>query len=105
VTSCSLDTRDRRDPSGTPAEGSGNDAPVKADISPYQLRILARNTASLRVALRIRAVAHLLTGASIEEAAASAHVRTRTLRNWIARYNAEGVEGLADRPRTLSRPD
>ncbi|WP_428030022.1 helix-turn-helix domain-containing protein [Ancylobacter sp.] len=82
----------------------GNDIPIRSDISAHALRLLARKTPSLRASLRMRAVAHMLGGASIAEAAAGAHVRTRTLQNWIARYNAEGVAGLVDRSREPSRP-
>ncbi|MDQ0349813.1 helix-turn-helix domain-containing protein [Ancylobacter vacuolatus] len=83
----------------------GNEVAVRADISAHTLRLLARRTPSLRASLRMRAVAHVLAGATLAEAAAGAHVRTRTLQNWIARYNAEGVEGLADRPRALSKAE
>ncbi|WP_018389374.1 helix-turn-helix domain-containing protein [Ancylobacter sp. FA202] len=83
----------------------GNEVAVRTDISAHALRLLARRTPSLRASLRMRAVAHVLAGASLAEAAAGAHVRTRTLQNWIARYNAEGVEGLADRSRELPRAE
>lgn len=78
-------------------------SPVRADLTAHALRLLARKTPSLRVSLRMRAVAHVLAGASLTEAAACAHIRPRTLLNWIARYNAEGVAGLADRPRPPSK--
>lgn len=83
----------------------GTEVPIRADISAHALRLLARRTPSLRASLRMRAVAHVLAGASLAEAAAGAHVQTRTLQNWIARYNAEGVEGLADRSRALSKAE
>ena len=83
----------------------GRDVSVRADLTAQALRLMARTTPSLRASLRMRAVAHMLAGASLAEAAARAHVRPRTLLNWIARYNAEGVGGLADRSRPPCRPE
>jgi transposase len=36
---------------------------------------------------------------SREEAAQSAGMDRQTLRDWVIRYNADGIDGLADRPR------
>ena len=48
---------------------------------------------------RMLALALVLEGSSREEAARHAGMDRQTLRDWVHRYNAEGVEGLRDRPR------
>src|SRR4051794_7509003 len=46
----------------------------------------------------------LLEGSSREEAARHAGMDRQTLRDWVHRYNAEGLPGLRDRPRSGRRP-
>lgn len=46
------------------------------------------------------AIAMVLDGASREDAARAAGMQRQTLRDWVHRYNAEGIAGLADRPRS-----
>jgi transposase len=41
----------------------------------------------------------VLEGASRTEAAAAGGMDRQTLRDWVHRYNAEGIAGVADRPR------
>src|SRR3954465_10769171 len=53
-----------------------------------------RDTAAAR---RMLAVALVLEGASREEAARAAGMDRQTLRDWVHRYNAEGLAGLRDR--------
>jgi transposase-like protein len=53
----------------------------------------------LRVSRRVLAIANALDGMSREEAAHSAGMDRQTLRDWVIRYNADGIDGLADRPR------
>jgi transposase len=50
------------------------------------------------------ALALVLEGASREEAARAAGMDRQTLRDWVHRYNAEGLAGLRDRPRSGRRP-
>lgn len=45
------------------------------------------------------AIALVLEGADRTTAAKSCGMERQTLRDWVHRYNAEGVAGLADRPR------
>src|SRR3954453_13939236 len=45
-----------------------------------------------------------LEGASREEAARAAGMDRQTLRDWVHRYNEEGLAGLRDRPRAGRRP-
>src|SRR4051794_28032098 len=43
-------------------------------------------------------------GGPREEAARHAGMDRQTLRDWVRRYNAEGLAGLRDRPRSGRRP-
>jgi transposase len=53
---------------------------------------------------RMLAIALILDGASRAEAAKSAGMERQTLRDWVHRYNAEGIEGLKDRPNPGRKP-
>jgi len=55
-------------------------------------------------ARRLLAIASILDGASRSEAAKSAGMDRQTLRDWVYRYNAEGAEGLKDRPHPGRKP-
>ena len=50
------------------------------------------------------ALANALDGMSRERAAGQAGMDRQTLRDWVIRFNAEGVEGLRDRPRSGRPP-
>jgi transposase len=78
--------------------------PVRGDVSSEELRRLARLEANGRVACRILALANALDGMSRERAAKQAGMDRQTLRDWVIRFNAEGVEGLRDRPRSGRPP-
>jgi len=45
------------------------------------------------------AIANALDGMSRADAARSAGMDRQTLRDWVLRYNAHGLDGLADRKR------
>lgn len=52
-------------------------------------------------------VLQIVSGQTVEAAARAAGVCPRTARKWLARFLAEGVEGLKDRssrPRRLRKP-
>ncbi len=56
---------------------------------------------------RERMVRHILSGQTLQAAARSAGVCSRTARKWLARFKAEGLAGLQDRssrPHKLNRP-
>src|SRR5437764_8365906 len=76
---------------------------IAKERTPAELRALARRERDGRVSGRLLALANALDGMSREEAARAAGMDRQTLRDWVHRYNAEGVEGLRDRPR-LGRP-
>ena len=74
--------------------------PIRTDLTPTDLRRLARTEGDARVSRRLLALAMALDGANREAAAQQAGMDRQTLRDWVLRYNAEGVEGLRDRART-----
>src|SRR3954451_19193281 len=57
-----------------------------------------------RAARRMLALALVLEGASREEAARAAGMARQTLRDWVHRYNDEGLAALSDRRRPGPRP-
>src|SRR3954451_9657089 len=73
--------------------------PITTGRTPAELRALARRERDGRVSARLLALANALDGMSREDAARAAGMDRQTLRDWVQRYNAEGVEGLRDRPR------
>jgi transposase len=70
---------------------------IRKDRTPAVLRKVAKATDDARAARRILAIANALDGMSREDAARSAGMDRQTLRDWVLRYNAHGVDGLADR--------
>ena len=72
-------------------------------MEPKELRRLGRREASGRVASRMFAIANVLEGMNRTEAATHAGMERQCLRDWVHRFNAEGVEGLHDRPHSNTR--
>jgi len=72
---------------------------IRTDIEASELRRLARQEAGGRVAARLLGLANVLDGMSREAAARAAGMDRQTLRDWVHRFNAKGVEGLRDQPR------
>jgi transposase len=70
---------------------------IRKDRTPAVLRKLAKDETDARVARRILAIANALSGMNRAEAASSAGMDRQTLRDWVIRYNAHGIAGLADR--------
>ena len=69
---------------------------TRLDHSSAELRGLARVEAG-SVACRILAIAHVLDGASRAEAAALCGMDRQTLRDWVHRFNTDGIEGLTNK--------
>lgn len=61
------------------------------------LRKLARRERDGRVASRLLAIASVLDGVSRTDAARQAGMERQTLRDWVHRFNADGVAGLRNR--------
>jgi Winged helix-turn helix len=77
---------------------------IRDDIPAEELRRRARQESDGRVACRLLALANALDGMSRERAAGQAGMDRQTLRDWVIRFNAAGIEGLRDRPRSGRPP-
>ena len=78
--------------------------PIRDGLTPEALRRQARHEANRRAALRMLAVANALEGMSRAEAARLAGMERQALRDAVVRYNAEGLAGLYDRPKSGRPP-
>ena len=79
-------------------------AVTRLDLSVAELRRRARLADDADQARRILAIALVLEGGSREAAARAAGAQRQTLRDWVIRYNAEGLDGLKDRPKPGRTP-
>jgi len=70
---------------------------TRTDMSARELRAAAAKTADAKVARRLLALAQVLEGAERKTAAETCGMDRQTLRDWVHRYNAEGLEGLSNR--------
>jgi transposase len=78
--------------------------PIRQDYAPSDLRQRAAYEKDCRAALRLLAIANALEGMTRAEAARLAGMERQALHDAIQRFNAEGPDGLHDRPRT-GRPE
>ena len=83
---------------------------TRDDLDAAGLRRAARRSRDVAAARRMLALALVLEGASRTEAAQSAGMDRQTLRDWVHRYNEEGLAGLIDRrgevgPKRLLTPE
>jgi transposase len=74
-------------------------AVTRGELTAGDLRRAAARAENVAAARRMLALALVLEGASRAEAARAAGMDRQTLRDWVHRYNAEGLDGLNDRPR------
>src|ERR1700753_4406951 len=77
---------------------------IREDISSGELRRQARRENDGRVSARLIALANALDGMDRASAARLAGMDRQTLRDWVHRYNAEGIGGLCDRPKPGGTP-
>jgi transposase len=70
---------------------------IRDESSAEELRTLAAGTRDGRVVRRLLALALVLEGESREDAAQLNGMDRQTLRDWVHRYNEEGVAGLYPR--------
>src|SRR5260221_12766524 len=77
---------------------------IRDDISSSELRRQARRENDGRVSARLSALANALDGMDRASAARLAGMDRQTVRDWVHRYNAEGIAGLWDRPRAGRTP-
>ena len=61
-----------------------------------ELHELARRCGNAKQALRARAIAMIMEGASRTEAARAQGMELQILRDWVLRYNVEGFDGLGE---------
>ena len=88
-------------------------APIRItrdDLDPAGLRRAARRASSVAASRRMLALALVLEGTSRSEAAQAAGIDRQTLRDWVHRYNEEGLAGLTVRhgefgPKRLLSPE
>jgi transposase len=80
-------------------EGRMSALSIRRDRTPTVLRKLAKGESDARMTRRILAIANALDGMSREAAAQAAGMDRQTLRDWVIRYNEDGLDGLADLPR------
>lgn len=71
---------------------------IRDDIAAEELRKWARREHDGRVSARLIAIANALDGLDRASAARLAGMDRQTLRDWVHRYNAEGIAGLSNRP-------
>lgn len=72
-------------------------AVTRADLDATGLRRAAAGSKDAAAARRMLALALVLDGASREQAASSCGMDRQTLRDWVHRYNAEGLPGLSNK--------
>jgi transposase len=70
---------------------------TRTELSATELRRAAARSRDADAARRMLALALVLEGKSRKEAAESCGMDRQTLRDWVVRYNAEGLTGLSDR--------
>jgi transposase len=73
-------------------------AVTRLELDASDLRQEATRCRDAKAARRMLALALVLEGSSREMAARHAGMDRQTLRDWVHRYNAEGLAGLRDRP-------
>src|SRR5918912_3660061 len=77
---------------------------ARRELSAGELRREATRCRDAAASRRMLASALVLEGCSREEAARYAGTDRQTLRDWVHRYNAGGLAGLRDRPRSGRKP-
>src|SRR3954464_12867923 len=77
---------------------------TRRELGAGELRREAGRCRDAGAARRMLALALVLEGGSREAAARAAGMDRQTLRDWVHRYNEEGLAGLRDRRRRGPRP-
>ena len=72
---------------------------TRQEFSAADLRQAAARTQDGKMARRMLAIALVLEGLSRTDAAQTCAMDRQTLRDWVHRYNASGLDGLSDQPR------
>ena len=69
---------------------------TRQDVSVRDLRREAGRTRDAKAARRMLAIACVVEGQSREDAAKCCGMDRQTLRDWVHRFNADGLAGLAN---------
>ena len=77
---------------------------TRLDLTPAELRAAATRAKDVSAARRMLCLAMVLEGSDRTTAAETCGMDRQTLRDWVHRYNAEGLPGLYDRKRLGARP-
>jgi len=77
---------------------------TRLNLTASELRASATKAKDVSAARRMLCLAMVLEGADRTTAAESCGMDRQTLRDWVHRYNAEGLPGLYDRKRPGARP-
>jgi transposase len=77
---------------------------TRLDLTPAELRAAATQATEVSAARRMLCLAMVLEGADRTTAAETCGMDRQTLRDWVHRYNAEGLPGLYDRKPPGARP-
>ena len=77
----------------------GSALKIRDDLTTLELRRWARRESRGRAAARAYAIANAFEGMTRAAAARLVGMDRQALRDAVVRYNAEGVEGLRDRPK------
>ena len=70
---------------------------ARIDLSVVELRRLAKREKNPLIVRRMLAIALVLEGSDRRPAAEACGMDRQTLRDWVHRYNAEGLAGLRER--------
>lgn len=70
---------------------------TRTDLTSSELRAASGRTKDAKAARRMLALALVLEGVDRETAATTCGMDRQTLRDWVHRYNAEGLAGLENR--------
>ena len=70
---------------------------TRDDLTATELRVAAARAKDARAARRMLALALVLEGEDRATAARTCGMERQTLRDWVHRYNAEGLAGLVNR--------
>ena len=77
---------------------------IRTELSARELRAAAAKTTDAKAARRMLAIALVMDGMDRGTAAESCGMDRQTLRDWVHRYNAEGLAGLSNRRSAGPKP-
>jgi len=77
---------------------------TRTELTATEMRTAAGKTKDAKAARRMLAIALVMEGANRKTAAQTCGMDRQTLRDWVHRYNAEGLEGLTNRRSTGPAP-